>query len=380
MKQEYQIQEVQTRSDWNDFIDIPWLIYKGNSAWVPPLRIAVRETLDEKKNPFFKHAQMKAWIARDSQGEPVGRIVGVIDRNHNRFHEEKTAFFGFYEALEDQNLANLLLDSVREWARSHGMNQLRGPMNPSTNHECGLLIEGFAEKPSVMMTYNPPYYATQFETWGLGKAKDLFAYDISSENGISERQRKLLERIKERHNIRVRQLDPSRFDEEIGIIQEIYQKAWEKNWGFVPMTQEEMEHLKKELKLVLDPRIILFAEVNGKIAGWALALPDVNEVFRKIPSGKLLPFGWIKLLWNLKGPGRKKLNRLRVLTLGVLPEYQKLGIGPVLYNEYFTHGVEVGYHGGECSWILEDNIPMNKALEQMQALRSKVYRIYDREI
>src|SRR4051812_45934181 len=181
-----QIKPVETKADWNTFIEFPWSIYEGNDNWVPPLRIAVKDMLDVNKNPFFKHAYMHPVLAmRD--GKCVGRVVAVVDDNHNKFHEEKTAFFGFYEAIEDQKVASALLDEVARWSKSKGMLTVRGPMNPSTNHECGMLVEGFEHRPQVMMTYNPPYYATQVEAWGFTKAKDLYAYDIVNTAKFSDR-------------------------------------------------------------------------------------------------------------------------------------------------------------------------------------------------
>ncbi len=376
----YELREVVSKSDWNDFIDLPWTIYQGDSMWVPPLKIAVRDLLDVNKNPFFKHAYMRAWNAyRD--GRCVGRVLGVIDDRHNEYHEEKTAFFGFFEAIDDQKLANALLDVVAKWARSQKMATLRGPMNPSTNHECGLLVEGFDDAPYVMMTYNPPYYSKLFEGWGLSKAKDLYGYRLDSKNKFSERLVAQAERLKRRGSVSFRPVNMKDFDGEIERILEIYNDAWEKNWGFVPMNREEFHHMAKDLKLILDPELLLIAEVKGEMAGFALALPDANLAVAKVRDGELLPTGILKLLWHLKGPARKKtINRCRVITLGIKKAYQQYGIGPLFYNEYVTKCPKLGYKFGEASWILEDNAQMNRALEMMCGERNKVYRIYDRAL
>ena len=374
------ITRVESKADWAQFIDLPWKIYKGDPNWAPPLRIAVRDMLDVAKNPFFKHAYMIPLLATRGD-EVVGRVIGVIDDSHNKYHEEMTAFFGFFECIDDAAISDALLGHVRDWAKSRGMTMLRGPMNPSTNHECGLLVEGFDDPASVNMTYNPPYYATLVERFGFAKSKDLFAYNITSESKFSDRLLAQAERLKEKGNVTFRSVRMKDFDKEVETILEIYNDAWEKNWGFVPMNDEEFRHMAKDMKMILDPELLLIAEVRGQPAAFALALPDVNQALKKIPDGRLLPFGLLKLLWNLKGPGKKRtLNRCRILTLGIKKAYREAGIGPVLYLEYLKRGPANGYPTGEASWILEDNRPMNRALELMAGKRTKVYRIYDQVI
>ncbi len=380
-KSKYQIKRVETKADWDAFIGLPWTIYKDNPNWVPPLRMAVRDLLDVNKNPFFKHAYMIPMIATEGD-RVVGRIVGIVDDAHNKFHQERTAFFGFFESIDDQALANQLLDTVADWARSRGMSTLRGPMNPSTNHEVGLLVEGFDDSPSVMMTYNPTYYPRLLEKWGLSKAKDLYAYEIDGRKArFSDRLVAQAERLKQRGNVSFRTIKMRDFDQEVDRILEVYNDAWESNWGFVPMSPEEFRHMAKDMKAIVDPELLLVAEVRGEIAGFALTLPDVNQAFKKVHDGKLFPFGIFKLLWNLKGPGRKKtINRCRILTLGIKKAYREAGIGPLLYTEYLKRGPAQGYPVGEASWILEDNAAMNRALQHMCGERTKVYRVYDRAL
>lgn len=376
-----QLKHVESKQDWNDFIELPWSIYKNDPHWVPQLRIAVRDMLDVNKNPFFKHATMHALNAyRD--GKIVGRIIGVIDETHNKYHNDKMAFFGFFESIDDQTVATALLDAVAKWATARGMTSLRGPVNPSTNHEAGLLVEGFNDSPNVMMTYNPPYYVKLIEAWGFKKSKDLLAYDIDGRKvKFSEKMMAQSEKLRQTGKVTFRPVNLSKFDQEIGLILDIYNDAWEKNWGFVPMNEEEFRHMAKDMKLILDPNLLLIAEVAGEPAGFGLALPDVNQVFKKVPDGKLLPFGIFKLLWNLKGPGRRStINRCRILTLGVKRKFREYGIGPLLYTEYLKRGPGGGYYVGEASWILEDNVAMNRALQHMCGERTKVYRIYDRAI
>lgn len=377
----YQIRPVETKTEWSQFIGLPWKIYKNDPNWVPPLRMAVRDVLDVNKNPFFRHAYMRPFLAwRD--GEPVGRIVGIIDDVYNRFHKSSTAFFGFYESINDQTLAEELFEAAAVWARSRGMNSFIGPMNPSTNHECGLLVEGFEDPPQVMMPYNPEYYSKLFEKTGFIKAKDLLAYAIRTDAKFSDKLLAHSEKLKQNAAVTLRPIDMSRFDSEVTNILEIYNDAWESNWGFIPMDEVEFRHMAKEMKAVMDPKLLMIVEVQGRPAAFGLALPDVNQALKKIKNGRLCPMGIAKLLWFLKGPGRKKtINRCRVLTLGVKKDYQKLGLGPLIYPEYLKIAASLGYYkGGEASWILEDNIPMNRALEMMCGKRTKVYRLYSRSI
>jgi len=376
----YQLKLVESRSDWSQFIDLPWKIYRGDPHWVPPLKMAVQDLLNVKKNPFFKHAKMHPLLVYQGQ-ECVGRAVGVIDENHNQFHEEKVVFFGFFEAIRSQEVAQILLDEVARWGRSQGMEIMRGPMNPSTNHECGLLVEGFDDSPYVMMTYNPPYYIELLEKCGMVKAKDLYSYEVSDGARFSKVILAQAERLKKRGAVSFRPVNLKIFDQEVEKLLEVYNDAWEKNWGFVPMSPEEFRHLAQDMKMVIDPNLCLIAEVKGEVAGFALALPDVNQAFKKVPQGTLLPFGLLKLLWHLKGPGRKKtINRCRIITLGIKKAYRDYGIGPLLYTEYLKRGPESGYPTGEASWILEDNKPMNKALQHMCGEKTKTYRIYDRSL
>lgn len=379
-----QIQAVESKKDWDAFIGMVWDIYGDDPIWVPPLRIAVRDALDPKKNPFFEHARMLPLIAverTNGRERVVGRVVAVVDDNHNHYHQEQAAFFGFFECIDRQDVADALFEKVTSWAKAQGMTLLRGPINLSTNHECGLLVEGFENPPSVMMTYNPRYYEALLANLGFTKAKDLFAWELESKSDFSERLVKHANRLKEQGQVTFRSVDMKRFDQEVELILEIYNDAWEKNWGFVPMNPAEFRHMAKDMKAVVDPSLLLIAEVKGKPVGFSLTLPDVYQAQAKVRDGKLLPFGLAKLLWNLKGPGKKKtIDRLRILTLGVKRAYREAGIGPLLYMEYLRIARETGIRCGEASWILEDNVPMNRAIENMKGKRTKVYRIYDRPL
>ncbi len=375
-----EIKDVARKRDWNDFISLPWSIYGDYPHWVPPLRMMVRDILNTNKNPFFRHAQMLPLLAiRD--GQVIARAAGIIDQVHNDYHSEQSAFFGFFECINEQKACNALLDAVSHWARDQGMNRLLGPMNPSINHECGLLIEGFDKQPRIMMPYNPPYYMRLLTSYGFDKAKDLSAWDADCEQLTTDRLTKIAERQKRRAKITVREVNMRKFDREIDTILDIYNHAWEKNWGFVPMDEIEFRHMAKDMKLILDPRLCLIAEVEGKPAAFGLTLPNINQVLKKIPDGLLFPFGIFKLLWYLFGPGRKStVTESRLLALGIKKEYRSLGLGALLYAEYIHRSPALGMPVGEASWILEDNHEMLQRLEAANAQQTRRYRLYQKAL
>jgi len=374
------IKRVKNSKDWKVFFDLPKMIYQENNYWVAPIELSVKEQLDVNKNPFFRHASMAAFLAYQND-QCVGRIVAVVDDNHNNFHKEQTAFFGYFESTNDQEVAKALLDQANAWAKEKDMKVLRGPVNLSTNNECGLLVEGFEDSPTVMMSYHLPYFQTLLENYGFKKSKDLLAYQVDTDSKMSERLLKHSERLQKRRSIGFRPVNMKRFKQELDCILDIYNDAWEANWGFVPMDRVEFQAVAKELKAVIDPGLVLIAEVRNQPVGFALALPDVNQAVKKMKDGKLLPFGLLKFLWNYKGPGKKKtISRCRILTLGIKRKFQEVGLGPLFYAEYVRKAKQLGYDYGEASWVLEDNAAMNKSLERMCGKRTKVYRIYDRDI
>ena len=359
-----------------EFIKLPSQIYRNDPYWVPPLIIERKEFLDRRKNPFFQHSNVIIYLAkRDS--ETVGRIAGIVNHNHNKFHQENVGFFGFFECVNDYAVAKALLDSVRQWLRSKRTEIMRGPANFSSNEEWGFLLEGFDSPPVIMMSYNPPYYLNFMERYGLVKAKDLYAYFIDKSLPPPERVVKMAENIKNRENIKIRNINMKDFKNEVKKIKGIYNSAWSKNWGFVPMTDEEFDHLAKSLKQIVDPHMVFIAEVEGKPAGFSLALPDFNQVLIRL-NGRLFPLGILKLLWHTKI--KNKIDGVRIITMGVIPEFQKRGIDTVFYAETYNVGVKRGYTWAETSWILEDNILMNRALELLGAKLYKKYRIFEIKI
>jgi GNAT superfamily N-acetyltransferase len=334
--------------------------------------------LSRTKNPFFEHAQAEYLIA-ERDGVVVGRIAAISNRLHNETHGDRVGFFGFFESIDDQAVADALLTAAADWCRALGHDVLRGPASFSVNDECGLLVDGFDSPPTLMMPHNPRYYIALLERAGFTKAKDLWVYQGGSEERyvpVPERLVRATELIRQRQGITIRALDMKNFEGEVERIKELYNSAWEKNWGFVPMTGHEIDHLAEQFKPVVIPDLVPMAEKDGKLIGFGIALPDLNVVFRKNRSGRLFPM-ILKLLWALKA---KRIRRARILLLGVLPEHQGKGIDAMLYHWIWTKSGERGIYWGEAGWILEDNPAMNAGLEKMTFRVYKTYRLYDRRI
>jgi GNAT superfamily N-acetyltransferase len=373
------IREVSGKKGTDEFIDVMWKIYdqKRFPQWVPPLRMSVYENLDTVKNPFFKRAEMQLFIA-EKDGKPVGRIAAIENRGHNEFHNEKTGFYGFFESIEDQEVANLLFQTAEAWIKNRGLTKMQGPMNPSTNHECGLLVRGQSQHPTIMTTWNPKYYEELHDRYGLSKAKDLVAYIIAREKnaGLPEKVVSYVKRLRAQNSrVTFRDFNLKDFENEVDRCFEIYNSAWEKNWGFFPMTREEFKFAAKDMKMILDPRMAFVAEVDGKPAGFMLALPDLNHVFKRIPDGRLFPTGIFKLLI-----GKKMVKQTRIVTLGVKPEFRGSGIFALFTFEAFERAHKYGYLAGEASWILEDNVAMNKPWTDLGAPLYRRWRIYEKTL
>ncbi len=369
------IEEVNGASGMNEFVRFPWKVYQGNPHWVPPLRSDVEFLLSEKKNPFFHHAEAACFLARKN-GETVGRIAAIIDRNHIKFHNEQAGFFGFFECLPDCDVARKILDTAAKWLKERDIEIMRGPMNPSTNDECGFLLEGFDSPPMIMMTYTPAYYLDYMERCGLTKAKDLYAYiAVLSDVAAGERLEKLAAAVKARvPGLTVRPANMRQFPHEVEAVQEIYNSAWSHNWGFVPKTDAETENLAKRLKPLIVPELMIMAEVNGKPAAFFVAVPDYNQVLGRI-NGVLGPLGIAKFLWY-----SRKISAIRVMAMGVSEEFRKRGIEGLLYLESFKAAVKKGYERAEMSWILEDNVLMQRGCELMGGKLYKKYRLYEKKI
>lgn len=365
------IKTVISKKELKQFIKLPWKIYRDDPNWVPPLIIDRKKLLDKKHNPFFMHAQMDLFLAYKN-GEMVGRIAGIVNENHNKFHDDTMGFFGFFESINDSEVTKMLFDTVVAWLKQRGMTGMYGPMNPSTNDETGLLIKGFNTPPYIMMCHNPPYYQTLFEEYGLQKAKDLYAWYVDAvKDEVPERMVRIAEKSAARYGITIRNMKLKNIKKELALVRQVYNNAWSRNWGFVPFTDQEIDHAAADLKQIADEEFILFAEKEGKPVGFALTLPNINEILIKNPSGRLFPTGIFKLL-----TGIKKVKTLRTIILGVIKEYQHAGLGALFYIETLNRAKKRGVLGGETSWVLEDNIPMNKAIESLGSRIHKTYRIF----
>lgn len=365
---------VRSRKEWNAFIRFPYRHYKSNPSWVPPLLTDQKVLLNPKKNPFFDHAGHQFFLAKN-QGRIVGRIAALVDHRHNEVHQEKMGFFGFFESIDDQKVADGLLGAARQWVRNQGMDHFRGPVNPCQNEDCGLLVNAFDSPPVLMMPYNYAYYPSLIENFGLKKAMDLWAYYMDDrEVDPPEKLIQVVDKLKKRKNVVIRPINKKDFWNEARKVWIIYNQAWEKNWGFVPMTEDEFDHLARHLKSVIVPNLALMAEINGKPVAFSLTLPDLNQALIHT-SGRLFPAGLIKILFY-----EKRIDMVRVVIMGVIPECRNLGIDSMFYLDTWRNATALGYTRGEMSWILENNTLMNRALQMLGAKVYKIYRMYEMRV
>ncbi len=367
-----QVIPVTTKKQLMQFIKLPFRLYRDDPNWVPPLIMEQKAFFNPKKNPYYEHSEVQLFLAL-SDGKPVGRISAHTNTQHNNFHKDKIGFFGFFESEHNTEIARALLDEVERWLRARGCDTARGPLNFSVNDECGLLVEGFDTPPFVMMPHNSPWYQDLISGCGYEKAMDLYAWLLHDE-AMNQRLEKFAERAKQRGGFTVRKIDKKKLKSEIEIVFTLYTKAWEYNWGFVPMTRAEFDHTVKALLPVVDPDFVYIAEVDGTPVGFSVALPDYNMVLSKL-NGRILPFGFIKALYY-----KNKIRRARILTLGILKDYQKRGIDAVFHYLTYKNGLTKGFHDGELSWILETNTVMNQAAAKLGATIHKTYRIFDKRL
>ncbi|HKJ84669.1 MAG TPA: N-acetyltransferase [Spirochaetia bacterium] len=365
---------VSNDKDLMRFIKLPWKLYRDDPNWVPPLIMDQKTLLSRTKNPFFEHASVEYFLAH-RDGELVGRIAAIHDRSYMEVQRENVGFFGFYESIDDQSVADALFAAARAWLAERDVVAMRGPTNPSTNDSLGLLVDAFDRPPVVMMPYNSHYYPRLFEAAGLVKSKDLLAYWLAEEKMKIERLDRFVDLLKKRHSLTLRPLNLKKFDEEIDLVKLIYNDAWEKNWGFVPWTDAELEHLGRELKPVADPELVMFAYKDGDPAGFSLSLPDLFQALIHVKSGRLFPVGLLKLLY-----WQRRIDQVRVLAMGIRTKYRGLGIDALFYHRTFRYAETKGQQRGECSWILEDNHTMRAAMEKMGGYVYKTYRLYDQPV
>ena len=378
-----QVVPVETEEQRRSFARFPWRLYRNDPYWVPPIFGDRLKLLTPGSHPFYEHAKIQLFLAMHDR-EILGTIGATVNHRHNEVHGDMVGFFGFFEVIEDYAVAEILLDAAANWLREQGMTAIRGPENPSQNEECGLLVQGFDMPPVVMMTYNPRYYQDFIERAGFQKAQDLYAWDIRTDIFDYDVQKlpakflRVAEQARQREGLVVRKIDLKHFDREVELAKVIYNSAWEKNWGFVPMTDHEIEHLGNELKLILDPDLVYLAEVDGQPAGISLGVPDVNQALlraRPQPNTWSLPLTLLKFLWH-----RRKIDAFRLMIMGVIPEYRTMGIDALFYVETAREAFRKGYKRCEMSWILESNEMMNRIIERLGGRIYKVYRLYERPL
>ncbi len=371
-----EVRAVSGKRGTREFVAFAWRLYDRATYpdWVAPLRATVVDALDEAKNPFYRDAARELFIAYDGT-TPVGRIAAIENRAHNAFHRDRVGFFGFFECVNDQRVAGALLEAASAWLAERGLDAIRGPVNPSMNYECGALVDGFQYRPSFMTTWNPPYYDALITGAGLHKAKDLLSFWFSSRGDLvlPDFVNRLAERSRAKGGITFRDMDVSRFEEEVALFWDIYNDAWEQNWGFVPMSKDEFWHMAKDLKPLVLPGVTLVAEANGVACGFMLCLPDYNDVLQGNRNGRLWPTGLLRLLW-----GRyRKIRSGRIMALGVRREFRSRSILALLTQEIMRRGRMFESEGADASWLLEDNLLIVKPMRDMGAEQRRRWRVYE---
>lgn len=366
------IQRVATSRDRKLFLNLPWQLYEGDPNWIPPVRIDQAELVNYKKHPFYDTAEIQTFLAYED-GRAVGRVGAIVNPAHNEKYDEKRGFVGFYESIDDQKVADGLFNAAKEWFAERDIHTMRGPTNPTMNYTCGLLVKGFDRPPTFMMTYNHEYYPKLWENFGFEKAQDLYAYwgHMDMLGDLDPKLKWVIEECKTRFKLSIRRLDRKKFRDEVRMFIEIYNKSLEGSWGFVPMGEEESEHMATGLQYLIVPEMTTIAEVEGKPVGAVFGLLDYNPIIKEI-NGSLFPFGFLRLLW-----GRKKIKRVRMISTNVLPEFQRWGVGLVLLSRLVPDAKEWGIQEGEFSWVLETNKLSRGSLERGGAERRQEYRIYD---
>lgn len=363
------IRPVRTKRDEKVFIKFQWKPYKGNPYWVPPLLLDRRKLIDKRKNPFYRHADVEFFLA-ERDGEVVGRIGAIVNHNHNREHEENIGFFGFFECYDDQAVANALFDAATSWLRQRGVTAVRGPASPSVNDEYGMLVEGFDRSPVILMAYNPPYYPKLVEAYGFTKIKDLYSWALHQDKVFTDKLVRVSEAAKKRQGLVFRSLNMKDFDNEVKKVHDIYSRGWMRNWGEVPLTDEEFDYMAADLKPLANPEFIIIAESKGKAVGFGLTLPDYNVILKKNKHGWLIPAVIRMLLF------KKRIDNSRIIILGVLPEYLNAGIGGILFYETARRVTSSGIPRGEAAWVLEDNVMMNRGAHLLNGELVKRHRLY----
>jgi hypothetical protein len=366
------VKPVETRREKKQFLELPWSINKGDPNWIPPLRRNQEEMVGYRRHPFYDDAEGQTFLAFHD-GKPVGRVSAILNHAHNRFQKENRGFFGFFECIDDQEVAAGLFEAARGWLAAKGTTAVRGPVNPSLNYECGLLIEGFDTPPCFMMTHNLPYYQRLIEGCGFQKAEDLFAFWTHRDmvNTLDKKLAFVFEEVNKRFNLRIRRMEKAHFARDVRIFLNIYNQALVGTWGFVPLSEAEIDHMASVMKYLIVPEMTAIAEIDGKPVGAQFGLLDYNPRIKEI-DGKLFPFGFIHLLWNKRG-----IKRVRLVSTNVVPEYQMWGLGLVVGSRILPDAMAWGIEEAEFSWVLESNRLSYGTLKRGGAKISKRYRIFD---
>ncbi len=372
------VEAVEGRRGMARFIDVPWHVFDAarQPQWSPPLRSVMRDLLDPSRDPFYRNADIQLFVATDGR-RPLGRIAAVENRSHNRRHGDSVGFFGFFDCVDDAAVARDLFAASEAWLRERGLTASRGPMNPSMNHECGLLVEGCEGDTMVFTPWNPTYYDGLVTGAGYAKAKDLLAYEFPLADGfqLPERMADLAERARRHTGMTFRDVDFKGFAEEVRRMLPLYAGAWDGNWGFVPPDMEEFAHLATNLKPLMVPELCTVAEMDGEAVGFWITVRNFNRVFQKIPSGRLGPVA----LWHLLVGARKVLEG-RVILFGLDPSVRKRGFFPVFVHEAMRRSAALGGTRGEGSWILEDNVDLTGPLESLGAQAYRRWRLYEKDL
>ena len=373
-----QIREVKSGKDWKAFFRLPWEIFKNDPYWIPPLLADQKKNLDTAKNPFFKHAFYKAWIVT-SEGKTIGRIVAYVDQAYCDLYKEASGFIGYFESINDQSVADLLFTTSVAWLKENKMHKVYGPMNFSIANECGVLMTGYDHSPVVQMNHTPSYYLDLFINAGFTKAHDLYAYLMTEEmvrrnDDMMSKLKRISEHTLQKEHIKIRPVNMKDYDNELERINHLFNDFMKNTWGFVPSTLEEVAFSGESLKTFADPEMIFFAEVNNEVVGCSLAIPDINEVLKKM-NGSLYPLGIFKFLWY-----KRKIRGIRLLLLGVTEPYRNKGLDIIFYYYTISRGIARGYNKCESSWVSEDNTVLNKIMHNIGSERYKTYRMFGKAI
>ncbi|MEP1151924.1 MAG: GNAT family N-acetyltransferase [Balneola sp.] len=365
---------VTTDDERKKFIEFPYQHYADNDVWVPPLRMDQNKLIDPKKNPYFENAEMALFIA-EHNGKIAGRISAVVDHRFNKHHGTKTGHFGFFECIDDQETANLLFRVASDWLREKGMKDILGPASPGMMDTIGLLVDGFDKQPYLMMPYNKPYYQQLIENAGFKEDMDLLAFVVDKKDIDLTRFQRALDLVYRRYpSLHIRKVNKRKLNEEVEIVRNIYNQAWKDNWGFLPLTYEELQHTAEDFKMILDTDFAHIAEIDGKPVAFSIALLDYNQIFKGM-NGNLFPFGIFKFLF-----GKKKINRLRTALLGVVPEYRGKGIDAILTQKAIENGTRRELTISELSWVLGTNTDMIRLAERIGGKLDKTYKMYRKEL